>query len=98
MPNRNLIPLHQVCQHYNVEFSFVESLNEFGLMQIITIEETHYINDDQILPLEKMIRLHFDLEINIEGIEVIANLLTRVDALQEELRITRSRLRFYESD
>lgn len=98
MKNKNLIPLHQVCQHYNVEFSFIQSLNEFGLMQIITIEETHYINDDQILPLEKMIRLHFDLEINIEGIEVIANLLTRVDVLQEELRITRSRLRLYESD
>lgn len=98
MENKNLIPLHQVCQHYNVEFSFIQSLNEFGLMQIITIEETHYINDDQILPLEKMIRLHFDLEINIEGIEVIANLLTRVDVLQEELRITRSRLRLYESD
>ena len=98
MGNSNLIPLHQLCQHYNIEFSFIESLDEFGLVRITTIDETRYLLFDQIQPLEKMIRMHYDLEINIEGIEAIAHLLQKVDELQEELRVMKIRLRRYEQD
>jgi hypothetical protein len=98
MENSNLIPLHQLCQHYNIEFSFIESLDEFGLVRITTIDETRYLLFDQIQPLEKMIRMHCDLEINIEGIEAIAHLLQKVDELQEELRVMKIRLRRYEQD
>ena len=98
MGNSNLIPLHQLCQHYNIEFSFIESLDEFGLVRITTIDETRYLLFDQIQPLEKMIRMHYDLEINIEGIEAIAHLLQKVDDLQEELRVMKIRLRRYEQD
>jgi hypothetical protein len=98
MENSNLIPLHQLCQHYNIEFSFIESLDEFGLVRITTIDETRYLLFDQIQPLEKMIRMHYDLEINIEGIEAIAHLLQKVDELQEELRVMKIRLRRYEQD
>jgi hypothetical protein len=98
MENSNLIPLHQLCQHYNIEFSFIESLDEFGLVRITTIDESRYLLFDQIQPLEKMIRMHYDLEINIEGIEAIAHLLQKVDELQEELRVMKIRLRRYEQD
>ena len=98
MENDNLIPLHQLCQHYNIEYSFIESLNEFGLVRITTIDETRYLFLEQIQPLEKMIRLHYDLDINLEGIEAIAHLLEKLDSLQEEVRITRNRLTRYERD
>ncbi|MCX6279709.1 MAG: chaperone modulator CbpM [Bacteroidetes bacterium] len=98
MENENLIPLHQLCRHYNIEFSFIESLDEFGLVRITTIDETRYIYSEQIQPLEKMIRLHYDLDINLEGIEAISHLLEKLDSLQEELRITRNRLTRFEQD
>ena len=98
MENDNLIPLHQLCLHYNIEYSFIESLNDFGLVRITTIDETRYLFFEQIQPLEKMIRLHYDLDINLEGIEAIAHLLEKLDSLQEELRITRNRLTRYERD
>jgi hypothetical protein len=98
MENSNLIPLHQLCQHYNIEFSFIESLDEFGLVRITTIDEASYLLFDQIQPLEKMIRMHYDLEINIEGIEAIAHLLQRVDEMQEELRMMKIRLKRFEQD
>jgi chaperone modulatory protein CbpM len=45
-----------------------------------------------------MIRLHHDLEINIAGIEAISHLLDRVESLNEDIRMMRNKLQFYESD
>ena len=44
-----------------------------------------------------MIRLHYELDINIEGIDAISHLLQRVDQLQDELRIMKNRLSRYEA-
>ena len=98
MKNDNLIPLQLVCEHYSIEFSFVESLHDCGLLQIAIVDEQQFLIDEQIRHLEKLIMLHFDLDINLEGLEVVDNLLHQVESLQEELRIMRNSLRFYEPD
>jgi hypothetical protein len=41
-------------------------------------------------------RLHYDLDINLEGIEAITCLLDRVRSMQEEIRELRNRLGVYE--
>jgi vacuolar-type H+-ATPase subunit I/STV1 len=97
MKTEHLIPVEQLCSHYNIEFSFIDSLHEFGLVQITKVEESRYIFPEQIHELERMIRLHYELEINIEGIDAISHLLQRVDQLQDELRILKNRLNRYES-
>jgi hypothetical protein len=45
-----------------------------------------------------MIRFNQELNINIEGIDVIFNLLQKMNSLQEELNTTQNRLRLYETD
>jgi hypothetical protein len=45
-----------------------------------------------------MMRLHFELDINIEGIDAISNLLQQIDNLQKELISTKNKLRLYEGD
>jgi hypothetical protein len=96
METENLIPIEQLCTHYSIELSFIQSLTELGLIQITTIEESQFLLKDQIKDLEKMIRLHYDLDINIEGIEAISHLLLRVNDLQHELSALKNRLMFYE--
>lgn len=98
MENEHLIQIEQFCVHYNIEYSFIKSLTEFGLLEITTIEDTHYLPKEYIGNLEKMIRLHYDLDINIEGIEAISHLLQRVDHLQAELTLLKNRLRQYEQE
>jgi len=98
MENENLITVDQFCSHYNIEFTFIDSLHEFGLVQITEIEETRYIYLEQVNELERMIRLHYDLDINIEGIDAISHMLRRVDQLQDELRLVKNRLRLYETE
>ncbi len=98
MKTERLIPVDQFCSHYNIEFSFIDSLHEYGLVQLTKVEETRYIFMEQIGELERMMRLHYDLDINIEGIDAIFQLLKRVDQLHDELRTTKNRLRLYEAE
>ena len=97
MKTEHLIPVEQLCSNYNIEFSFIDSLHEYGLVQLTKVEEVRYIIPEQIYALERMIRLHYELDINIEGIDAISHLLQRVDQLQDELRIMKNRLSRYEA-
>ncbi|MDQ3110948.1 MAG: chaperone modulator CbpM [Bacteroidota bacterium] len=97
METEDLIPVQEIITHHKIEISFLDSLHEFGLIEITTVKETRYLFKGQLSELEKMIRLHYELEINLEGIEAISHLLQRVNSLQEELVAARNRLRVYES-
>lgn len=94
----NFIPLVQLCSHYKVETSFFKALNEAGLIEIITFKKVSCLHQDKINDVEKMIRIHHELNINIEGIDVVFNLLHKVDNLQSEIISVRNRLRLYEND
>ena len=48
-----------------------------GCLEIITVEKTDYVHCDKISDFEKLRRLHYDLNINLEGLEAIENLLER---------------------
>jgi hypothetical protein len=96
MSLKNFIPINQLCTHYKVEMSFFSSLNEFGLIEIKTFEQSHYIHQDKVNDIEKIIRMHQELDINFEGIDTIFNLLEKIKALQTELITTKNRLRLYE--
>ncbi|WPR75563.1 chaperone modulator CbpM [Algoriphagus sp. NG3] len=95
MAQHNLILIETLCTHYEIEVSFVDSLYNLGLIEILTVEQTRFIPEEKVADLEKMIRIHQDLEVNPEGIDVIFNLLKKVDSLQNELADTKSRLRRY---
>ncbi len=60
------------------------------------LEEDEYLQPEQLPAVEKMIRLHYDLKINLEGIDAIANLLNKIEALQQNLTATQNKLRLYE--
>ncbi len=96
MQTEALIPAEIFCTHYNVEFAFIDSLYHSGLVEIVTIDETHFLKPDDLAKLEKLARLHYDLHINVEGIDTIIHLLSRMEDMQREVAILRSRLGLYE--
>jgi len=98
MATENLIAANDFCVYYNVEYTFINSLQEAGLVQITTINQTTYIPETELQKLERMIHLHHDLEINIAGIEAITHLLDRVEQMQENMRGLKNRLRIYEQE
>jgi hypothetical protein len=94
----NFIPLKQLCTHYKIEFSFFETLYESGLIDIKIIEQVQCIHHDNLNDVEKMIRMYRDLGLNIEGIDIVFNLLQKVTDLTGELTSVKSRLRLYENE
>lgn len=88
-----MIAATDICTHHGVEYTFINSLGEAGLVKIKIVKKNAYIPDTELQSLEKMIRMHQDLDINIAGIEAIVHLLERVEQMQEEMRSLRNRLR-----
>ncbi len=98
METKDFIPVIKLCSHYKVEVSFFNKLNEVGLIEIIKIEKISCLHQDRINDVEKMIRLHHELNLNIEGIDIVFNLLQKMENLQSELNTLQNRLRLYEND
>lgn len=96
MNSNDLIQIKQFCLYHEIDNSFITQLHNYGLVKIVILEEDEYFQPEQLPAVEKMIRLHYDLKINFEGIDVIANLLTKIEALQQNLTATQNKLRLYE--
>ena len=97
MQTGNLIAIEEFCANHHIEISFVSSLQQIGLIEITTIEDTEFIESSQLYQLEKFTRLYYELDINLEGIETIVHLLQRINSLQDEITILQNRLRLYET-
>lgn len=98
METNYLIALDDFCKSQNIEISFITLLHQNGLIEITTIEESGFIDARQLQQLEKFIRLYYEMDINLEGIETITHLLQRVNAMHEEITALKNRLRLYEDD
>ncbi|WP_053991817.1 chaperone modulator CbpM [Mangrovimonas sp. TPBH4] len=98
MDTSHYIPLATLCSSYNVTISFLEELEDIGLISIITVEKQYYLDTDSLSSLDKVLRMQRELNLNIEGIDIVFNLLHKVDALQAELNNLQNRLRLYEHE
>lgn len=96
MPTNELILTEVFCNYYNVDYSFLNNLQRVGLIEITSDETTTYIAESELQKLEQLVRLHYDLDINLEGIDAIAHLLEKVKHLQNEVNGLRNRLKLYE--
>ena len=92
----DVISIPQFCEYYNIPISFLNSLYEFELIEIISTQNVQYIRKIHIKNIEKMIRLHYELDINMEGMDVIYKLLNKVELLQNEIMELHNKLNFYE--
>ena len=97
METKNLISIQQFCKYYKVPLTFINALNEYELVEIIVANRENYLRITQLNEVEKMMRLHYDLNINLEGIDAIYNLLKQVESLQDEIVSLKNRLNFYEN-
>ena len=96
MENKNLVPAATCCAQYNIELSFIHNLQHYGFIKTVTINADEFIEEDELQRLEKFIRLHYDLDINMQGIEAISFLLERVENMKDEIAYLKSKLNVYE--
>jgi hypothetical protein len=92
----NLMTIQEYSVTYNIEPEFLTSLEECGIVFFSLEGEKKYIREEQLDELERYIHFHYDLNINIEGIDAIRHLLQRVHHLDAEVRQLKSRLNLHE--
>lgn len=98
MQTENLIPVNEFCISHDIEISFISSLQQYGMIEITTINKVGFIDMKQLRQLEKFINLYYELDINLEGIETIDYLLQKISSMQREIVELRNRLRLYEAN
>ena len=96
MQSENLISVTACCKHYDIEVSFIHSLDQYGFIKIVSVDTAEFLDTDELQTLEKFIRLHYELDINMQGIEAINFLLDRVQNMQQEIAFLKSKLTVYE--
>jgi chaperone modulatory protein CbpM len=96
MLDEEIILLETYCSYYNIELSFIETLESFGLLTVRYEENKRFIFKDELNSLEKFSRMYYDLNINVPGIDALNHLLEKLKNLQQETEILRARLRIYE--
>ena len=98
MQTEQLIAAEVVCTHYNAEFTFIHALQESGLIDVVKIDDTDFIQEDDLQKLEKIVHMHYGLHINVEGIETVIHLLNKLENMQREVAVLRNRLGLYEEN
>lgn len=96
MSETPLISTTTLCIQYDIDISFVELLDTMGLLQIHIVEEQPYVHEEQISHLEMILRLHHELRVNLEGVDIVFHLLQRERDLRKEMNVLKSRLSIYE--
>ena len=96
METQEFISIEMFSRHHGVEISFIYSLQEFGLIEINMVKEVQCIEANQLPEIERMIRLHNELQINTEGIDAVFRLLLQMKSMQAEIAILKDRLNLYE--
>lgn len=64
---------------YKIDMDFFNDLVEAGLIETVEEKDTLYLHYDKLAHFEKLVTWHYDLEINIPGLEVICRLLEKME-------------------
>lgn len=91
--NSELIIIHEYCSQNQVEPDFIVQLENEGLIQISIVDNERYIHISQLRHLDQYVRWYYDLSINVAGIDVIQNLLDKIDTMQDEILRLKEQLR-----
>ena len=96
MARDKYILVKHYCEHTQIEDSFIQRLHEFGLITFEEKKNDLFIDEKDISEIERMFRLHHDLGINFEGLDVIRQMLKRVQKMEKEMDLLQRRLKLYE--
>lgn len=95
MKTDKFLLLTELCQHYQIQTEFFDEVEYHALLEIHQFSGQKFLHRKQLRRLEKIIRLHQDLEINFQGIDVVFSMMNRIDKLEKELNETKKRLNLY---
>lgn len=80
------ISIEEIIRIYKIDNSFLDQLIDSELLHPETENSAKYIIYEELSHLERFVNWHYDLDINLPGIEIISKLLKQLTDLQTENR------------
>ena len=80
------ISREELVKIYNIEITFFDQLVDCGLLKTETDNNIHYLLYEELPVFERFANWHYDLDVNLPGLEVIHHLLGKIETLQKENR------------
>ena len=77
------ISREELVKIYNIEITFFDELVDSGLLSIQTENEIRYLMYEDLPVFERFTNWHYDLEINLPGLEVINTMLQKMKNLNQ---------------
>lgn len=93
-----LIIIREYCKNSIAEPQFIDLLWAEGLIEVVEQDGELYLPESQLSLLDRYTEWYYELSINIEGIDVIQNLLNKISTLQEENRNLRQQMWFIDDE
>lgn len=86
MKTEQLVSVSLFCKSHCIEQSFIQSLAKYEFIEIITNHKNEaFLETNSLKDIEQMMRLHYDLNINMEGIGAVQHLLQQIEDLKKEV-------------
>ena len=83
---QKLILIQDCCNAYEIEESFINDLEDLGLITIVVEAQQRYLAEEQVRDLAKFAEWHYDLDISPAGIDTIQRLLQRMQSMESEMQ------------
>lgn len=96
MATLKYITIEEFAEFHQVTAKLVYEFADFGLIEVKQIEKKPFIVADQLDKCERAIRLHRDLGVNKEGIEIILEMREKHAEMQKELLRLKHEIRKHE--
>lgn len=95
--SENRLLYSECIRLYEVEETFIDSLQQSGLIHIVSQDDEKFIEYEDLSDLEQFVRWYYEMDINVEGIEALYHMIGRVKKLQSEIERLRTELQFYKT-
>lgn len=79
---KDRISREDIVRLYNIEITFFDDLESSGLIETEVIDNTTYLHYDQLSAFERFTNWHYDLDVNMAGLEIIHRLLQQIEELK----------------
>lgn len=80
------ISREELVKIYNIEITFFDELVDNGLLKVETEDNVRYLIYEDLQVFEKFANWHYDLEVNLPGLEVIHHMLRKMEDLHKKNR------------
>lgn len=82
---KNYITIKELAAFHEIDEGYLMEFIQFGIISVKQQKTSLQIHLDDVEELERAIRLRRDLEVNLQGVDIICRLRNRLVELQKEM-------------